>query len=266
MIRLTVSRWIATAILAFSSADTFAARGEQLRLQQNLSRAVQHLKQRADLGDARRLLLIPFLARMYQRSADVRALGWHAGKLCEQLTQRGLQPFCRLTDLDAGTTPALLGAMRSDTDRLLGKALHCDRIDLPSLDEDLRSASLGSGYLLTHAGLALVLATQNGCLSRPIIKELWALLRPRLANEVRAAGAASDLGMEALVLLLVAGGAEVESAWLTTAIGAQNQDGGWGQKPGEASWDHTSVLGYWLLLALREGHGPTRAKLRVGAE
>jgi hypothetical protein len=217
-----------------------------------LARVSAYLAARAEAGDARRFLLVPYLNRRYGHSAAARQLAGHAGRYCQALTAAGQQPFCRFVEPNAGTTLAELEALRSDTDRVLARALHCDVLGgTAELARELARASRGSNYLLTHAGIAALLAFENRCLSEAELHGFWAIQVPRLQALVEQEGAATDLGMEALIVLFVAKGpAALEPAWLASVLRAQNDDGGWGQRPGQRSWDHTSILGYWLLLEI----------------
>jgi hypothetical protein len=231
-------------------ASAVAASACQKRDSEALERSSTYLAARAEIGDARRLLLVPYLSRKYERVATRRAFAPHAERYCETLSSAGLQPFCRFVSPDAGTTLAAIEALRSATDVLVARALHCGALSLDgAFEQRLELASQASGYTLTHAALATLVAAENGCLDETRQLELSDVQAPRLLETIRNEGADTDLGLEALVLLLATRGAEgVEAKWIDAGRRAQNVDGGWGQKPGEQSWDHTSVLGYWLLL------------------
>ena len=219
---------------------------------EQLGRATAYLAARAATGDARRFLLVPYLSRRYGHAAAARQVARHDDRYCQALTTAGLGPFCRFVRPNAATTPHELAALRSASDRLLARALHCDALDgAAELEQELDRATDATDYMLTHAAMAALLAFENGCLSEQALHEYWDRQVPGLLALVEQEGAATDLGMEALIMLLLAKGPGVlEPAWLEAALRAQNADGGWGQRPGQPSWDHTSVLGYWLLLEI----------------
>jgi hypothetical protein len=151
---------------------------------------------------------------------------------------------------------ALLAAVRpqpwiSPTNRDMLNALYCDLVPLRrDFFARVFWSSLQDGYDLTHAAIALEWAREQGCIGDV---KLGDALRDaqvsRLLTQAAEKQIADDLFFEIVATLYYVGARDkVEERWLTRIVQAQLPDGGWAERPGSESNDHSTFLAYWALL------------------
>lgn len=157
--------------------------------------------------------------------------------------------FVRLVDADVRMTAERLNAEDDEINVITAPALFCDRIRPPdSYAATLDTATVTGDYELTHAALADQWMVELGC-DAERGPERRAEQVDRLVALVRAAGPATDLGMEAIAILTYTGNADrVEDAWITAVVDAQRSDGAWGKEPGGPASDHATAMALWALL------------------
>lgn len=172
----------------------------------------------------------------------------------QEIRERNRQrrnPFLRELDPETAIMAEDIRKL-SGIDRITAVALHCDRFGLPDnyLGEIHRLASQGK-YALTHATLALLLAGWRKCLSNgKEFQEELIFQHGELIRLSRSVEPASDLGVETILMLLLAGKnlkaqPDFDRSLLVQMLNGQSPDGSWNRD------DHTTVLAMWVLLEAR---------------
>jgi hypothetical protein len=156
--------------------------------------------------------------------------------------------FRRVFDADNPIDPNDWDHVQSPTDRLTVSALYCDRLGLPAgyLDALERAVSQG-GYGATHALLAWVWLTENGCkLDVPdgFVEAMYDAVARIIDVEPTVI---HDVNLEAGAFLCLARQPErVDLGFVRRVIALQNEDGGWGAI-GESNW-HATILALMMLV------------------
>lgn len=149
----------------------------------------------------------------------------------------------------------------ANTSYMMNCALMCDKIPLP---DDyfalLQQQTRLDRYFLTHAALSLQWLTENGCITKQAeatqLKNLQIELLAKLIVEV---DEPSDLGMEAIAVLLYIGGRnKLDPNWINSLLKTQLPDGGWplGKSSATKSHDHATVHALWALLEYANPNAP----------
>lgn len=161
------------------------------------------------------------------------------------------RPFLRALDPSLVATPAEIARM-NPIDRITGAAFYCDIYPLPAnFFRSIRQLAVSGGYDLTHASLALIMAKSRGCkITQEEFDRELNFHKTRLLRLLARENPASDLGIEAIVMLYLAGNAGPNNAatdlvkpqWIVRILDAQDANGSWYDN------DHTTVLAIWALL------------------
>lgn len=149
----------------------------------------------------------------------------------------------------------------SNTSYMMNCALMCDKIPLPDDYFGLLEQQTQLGrYFLTHAALSLQWLKENGCITDQTradkLKNLQTELLSKLIVEVEQP---SDLGMEAVAVLLYIGGRDkLNPQRITNIINTQLPDGGWplGKNSAKQAHDHATVHALWALLEYANPKAP----------
>jgi hypothetical protein len=221
------------------------------RLDTKMEKALQNASAYIEArGDRLLPMMIPTLHHL-QQTYGLRIDLARQEEEIRRLNKSRRNPFLRELDPE---TPISAEDIRklAGIDRITAAALHCDRFGLPEnfLDKVHRLALQGK-YALTHATLALLLAGWRKCL--PNGKEFQDELSfqyGKLVQLSRSVEPRSDLGVETILMLLLAGRnlepkPDFDRSLLVQMLGGQSQDGSWNGD------DHTTVLAMWVLLEAR---------------
>jgi hypothetical protein len=176
-----------------------------------------------------------------------------------------VKTYARLADVAAAPSADELSAVSHELDVMALEALYCDRGELkPGLIDRLRKTASPGKYYLTHAALYTGWALENGCLKEDAARTLIDELAPRLDALIRAEGGATDLAMEAIsVLFFVGRRNDVRPEWVEQVKAAQKKNGGWSHDPrAEPTNDHSSLLGFWVVIEAARPNAPPRTWLR----
>lgn len=192
-------------------------------------------------------LMTYVLARLERRYGLTWTAAQRAGTLATAPPAAQLRLFGRLVDPGTRPDPADLATIANQSDRLLLAALYCDELGEATLDALAPWAEKG-GADVSHGALALGWLLENGCVATGAAEPLRQRFLRGLAAEA-ARVPATDVGIETMAMLDYLGAAgRVESAWVDAVMAAQHADGGWGERPDDASNDHTTTLALWVLL------------------
>lgn len=134
---------------------------------------------------------------------------------------------------------------------LTARALYCDRFPLgrPFIDS-LLLYNRGT-YDQTHTAFALYWALEKQCIDPAELGNFQHELEDGLVGLIQEVGANTDVGIEAMAMLLQFGRKDlIVPEWIEeTLILAQRMDGSWSEKPSvDQSNDHTTALALWVLL------------------
>lgn len=162
-----------------------------------------------------------------------------------------LKTYARIADPAAAPAAAELAKAFHPFDILALETMYCDRNGAGvNLDGRLRElADAPGGYTLTHAAMYTAWGIENGCLDEKPGRALLNELGDKLVALVGKEGGPTDLGLEAMAMLLATGQrAKVKPEWIGQVKKFQRQDGGWTHGPVGPTNDHSSLLGLWVLI------------------
>ena len=176
-----------------------------------------------------------------------------------QWSERELRFYFRVVDADYRVSPAVL-ADATGFNWLTAQALYCDVYPLPAHFEDSLIAYNRGSYDCTHAAFALAWVKEKGChLSSPD-SYLWIQsgIESRLVEVIEERGADTDVGIEAMAMLLQLGRHDkIAFEWIERLIEIQSADGYWSEKPSSSvANDHTTALALWTLLEYSYPNAP----------
>jgi hypothetical protein len=174
---------------------------------------------------------------------------------------RKLRVWGRFVGADQRPEQAALGAFPDDgavpvIETMVMHALYCDRFALPaSYGELIARLAVGGDYELTHAVLAMKLASDRGCaVAVPGTARPAELGRRTRALALRPTGDPRfeplDVRYEALAVLedFLADSSVPKDA-IARLVAAQQSDGGWRPSADQSSAPHPTVMAVWALLA-----------------
>lgn len=134
---------------------------------------------------------------------------------------------------------------------LTARALYCDKYFLGQAFLDSLYLYNRGSYDRTHAAFALYWALEKECISPGDLGNFQHELEDGLVELIQERGADTDVGIEAMAMLLQFGRHDmIQHEWIDgTLLPAQRPDGSWAEKPEvDQSNDHTTALALWVLL------------------
>lgn len=250
---LMASLLLATSTPAGAAAGPTVYAAE--RLASAAEGAIRHLEQNPP-QDPIGYLSLAVLHRRFPIAAfrDMRARYLQALAAAKDDQLRTLRVFLRLLHHAAPSDPEDLAAINEGIDLVTSRALHCDRLGLPSdYQATVREAAEAGGYFLTHVALALKWVRENGC-DTEWTRSLEAAILARVAEIPNADSQVTDLELEAATLLYYWGRDDlVPDGFLGAVLAAQGDDGGWSpDSESQATvrhW-HPTSLALWMLLEM----------------
>lgn len=250
---------VANAARAATAPDVARAR----RVDAAVERAVDYYKgRRFVLQDPAIAMVLTLLGERFPGQVDVPArevLTANLPVLARKQFQIGSHKFHdRGYPIDPPLEYAawIYGSYRQQIDALTDLAVECQRYPLPrDFVPTLRNQLMKGGYAMTHVGLQLANAVENGCLPRnqettAFSRDVSGYLRDAIGNEQYS----RDVRIEAITLLLHLGAtAMLTPADIDWVLNLQRPDGGWlAAVDSTASHEHTTALALWALLEWRE--------------
>jgi hypothetical protein len=160
--------------------------------------------------------------------------------------------YYRLINPAKTISASKISAIDNERDKYLIEALYCDLF--PTQNNTLETIRLEieeGRYALTHAFLAIQWLKEKKCIDIEKIKELELLAIEKIYFLAKQENYETDLGIEAVALLLYSGNKKyVSKDIINKIISVQKADGGWAYNPDkEKSNDHTTILALWALIA-----------------
>ena len=237
---------LAVVVLAGVVACGSLAAPSRRTLDGAIARAEGFLQQRGVAVDP---LMTYVLARLERRYGLTWTSEHRRLVLAQAPASAQVRLFARLVDPGVRLDPVALATLTNESDRIILSALYCPELGAPSPEVVGRFAAKG-GTDVSHAALALQWSVENGCLSAHALETLRRQIVLGLVEEAARAPAA-DVGIEAMAMLDYVGASErIAPTWVEAVLASQHADGGWGERPGDPSNDHTTVLALWVVLAV----------------
>ena len=170
--------------------------------------------------------------------------------------------FVRLSDPEKAISQEVINGINSGIDRLTLTALYCDKLGLKAdffvtLDKYIAI----DGYTLTHSGIALGWANENGCLNSEQQKSYSEKTINRLREYINKADYFYDKVITATAILgYIGGNSEINKEWINEIVACQNDDGGWPRscRIEQGSNDNATAFALWALSAYEQKDVPKR--------
>lgn len=193
-------------------------------------------------------ILLDYINRTYSAK-----INYSLKKIENKSEKNDTDLFVRLSDPDKTITQEEINSVHYAIDGLTISALYCDKFELKDdFFKTIDKYVAINGYTLTHSGIALSWATENGCLNSEQQKIYSEKIMTRLREYIEQADYFHDKVFTAVaVLAYMGGGAEIKKEWINKVIACQNDNGSWPSscKSKQRVSDYATAFSLWAIFA-----------------